>query len=412
MKSRVFIGVVVLLLQLIDSINGQEFNQSNIYTLPSSAELKRLLREDVKRMFYHGYDSYMKYSFPMDELKPLSCKGSDTFGKYALTYIDSLDALLVMNNLTEFEKGVQWTIDNISFAKDINVSVFETNIRVLGGLLSAHMWAEKLLPAYKGGLLPLAADLGDRLLLAFDSPTGIPYGAINLERGVLKGETTVTCTAGGGTFALEFGILSRLTNNPKYAVAAKRAAKALWKYRSELDLLGNHIDIATGEWTIKESGIGTGIDSFFEYMLKAAIYFDDEEYMQMFLDSYKAILKYIRKDPWYIEVHMSKAIIIWPIYNSLQSFWPGLQTMVGELEEGFSTIKAFHSVWRRFGFIPEGYNLMSGNVQPGQRSYPLRPELAESLYYMYQTTKDPVYIKMARDLVWSLSNLTRCVSFH
>eukprot|EP01133_Synstelium_polycarpum_P015986 gene15986-19016_t len=324
-------------------------------------------------MFYHGFDNYMTHAFPMDELRPISCRGSDTFGKYALTYIDSLDSLLVMGDYAEFEKGVQWVIDNIRFDKDINVSVFETNIRVLGGLLSAHLWAEKVIKNYTGGLLPLALDLGKRLLLAFDTPTGIPYGTLNLLHGVTPGETTVTCTAGGGTFSLEFGILSKLTGIPDFEVAAKRAVRSLWKYRSEIDLVGNHIDIATGEWTIKESGVGTGVDSFFEYLFKSAIFFDDED---------------------------------------LQSFWPGLQALMGQFEEGFGTIKAFHAVWRRFGFIPEGYNLMSGSVHPGQKSYPLRPELAESLYYMYHTTKDPLFMKMGRDLVWTLSNVTRTKCGH
>lgn len=38
-------------------------------------------RERVRSMFYHGYDSYMKYGYPYDELKPLSCSGHDTWGR-------------------------------------------------------------------------------------------------------------------------------------------------------------------------------------------------------------------------------------------------------------------------------------------------------------------------------------------
>ena len=39
---------------------------------------------------------------------------------------------------------------------------------------------------------------------------------MNLRYGVPLGETTITCTAGVGTFLVEFGALSRLTGNPIY----------------------------------------------------------------------------------------------------------------------------------------------------------------------------------------------------
>ena len=75
--------------------------------------------------------------------------------------------------------------------------------------------------------------------LAFDTPTGMPYGTVNLRHGVPKGETTVTCTAGVGTFLLEFGALSRLTGDPIFEKTAVRAVRALWKFRSPLGLVNN-----------------------------------------------------------------------------------------------------------------------------------------------------------------------------
>jgi len=64
-----------------------------------------------------------------------------------------------------------------------------------------------------GPLLRMAEDVARRLLPAFDTPTGMPYGTVNLRSGVPDGETTITCTAGVGTFILEFGTLSRLTGD-------------------------------------------------------------------------------------------------------------------------------------------------------------------------------------------------------
>ena len=113
----------------------------------------------------------------------------NTLGSYALTLVDSLDSLALMGNATEFERSVRWICQHLSFDINDTVSVFETNIRVMGGLLSAHLLAADpsnaagvAFPGYQNGLLRLAHDLGSRLLPAFDTPTGIPYGAVNLRR--------------------------------------------------------------------------------------------------------------------------------------------------------------------------------------------------------------------------------------
>lgn len=94
----------------------------------------------------------------------------------------------------------------------------------------------------------MAADLATRLLPAFDTPTGIPYGTVNLRHGVPPGETTITSLAGAGTHVLEFITLSRLlTDRPEFERAARGAMRAIWARRSSLNLLGNHIDTRTGE---------------------------------------------------------------------------------------------------------------------------------------------------------------------
>jgi mannosidase alpha-like ER degradation enhancer 2 len=92
-------------------------------------------------------------------------------------------------------------------------------------------------------MLILAKDLGDRLLPAFETATGIPYGTVNLRRGVPNGETTISSTAGAGSLLLEFEALSRATGDPKYGDAAKTAVEALIDQRSSLGLLGKHINI-------------------------------------------------------------------------------------------------------------------------------------------------------------------------
>jgi hypothetical protein len=181
------------------------------------------LREEVRALFHHSYDSYMEHAFPADVLLPLSCAGKDGWGSFSLTLIDSLDTLALLGNATEFEARVRWVAEHVSFDVDETVSLFETTIRALGGLLSAHLLALDpqlglMRGAYEahGGLLPLAVDLASRLLPALDTASGIPFGSVNLRHGVAPDEAVVTCTAAAGTLSLEFGTLSRLTGDGRF----------------------------------------------------------------------------------------------------------------------------------------------------------------------------------------------------
>lgn len=340
-----------------------------------------------------------------------------------MTLIDALDMLAVMGDKSEFRKWLCWIEDHwLNFDMDRNVSVFESSIRVLGGLLSSHLFAESLQiescsggsgTLYNGTLLVLARDLGDRLLPAFSqSPSGIPYGTVNLRSGVPPGETTVTSVAGATTFSLEFGVLSALTGDERYARAAKKAVKRLWAHRTPLNLVGNHLDIVTGNWIHLECSIGGSIDSFYEYLWKAAILFSDADYMAIFDTAYEAIVKHSRAGPWYVEVHPFSGGMLRPFFGTLQGYFPGLQSLMGEeaMVNASETLRSFASIWRAAGFTPEGWNLISQDPVPGRLGYPLRPELAESYYYLYKATKDPLYLEFAADILYSLDTVcrTRC----
>lgn len=109
-----------------------------------SKDEKQGLMEKAKEMFYHAYNNYMEHAYPADELMPLSCKGrwrtkgnnrgdmDDVLGNYSLTLIDTMDTLVVLGDLPEFDRAVSKVITDVTFDRDVVVSVFEINIRVLG----------------------------------------------------------------------------------------------------------------------------------------------------------------------------------------------------------------------------------------------------------------------------------------
>ncbi|XP_005089315.1 ER degradation-enhancing alpha-mannosidase-like protein 1 [Aplysia californica] len=404
------------------------------------SEKERLqMVEESRNMFRFGYDSYMKHAFPEDELDPIHCRGrgadhdhpdniniNDVLGDYVLTLVESLDTLAIMGNSSEFKRAVQLAIEHVSFNKNTTVQVFEATIRMVGSLLSAHLiivdprqpLGDMRVPGYENELLDLAHDLATRLLPAFSNTrTGIPYPRVSLRDGVPENCINETCTSGAGTLILEFGILSRLLNDPVYEGLARRAVTNLWQLRSNVTgLLGNVINIQTGEWVGPMSGLGAGIDSFFEYLLKAYILFGDKNDLKMFNESYETIKFHMRRGrtkcntgtgntPLYVNVNMKTGETVNTWIDALQAAWSAVQVLNGDIEEAICSHALYYAIWQRYEALPERYNWQL--KAPDIRFYPLRPELIESTYFLYQATKNPFYLHVGRDILNSINEHTK-----
>lgn len=85
--------------------------------------------------------------------------------------------------------------------------------------------------------------------------------------------------------------------------------------RSSLNLLGNHIDTSSGKWIAVESSVGGATDSFYEYLLKASILFNDGEYQALFKQAYTAALAHLKRGPWYVGVSMCFALYLLMFYR-------------------------------------------------------------------------------------------------
>ncbi|XP_041049029.1 ER degradation-enhancing alpha-mannosidase-like protein 3 isoform X1 [Carcharodon carcharias] len=390
---------------------------------------KGTIRNQVTEMFEHAYSNYMEHAYPADELMPLSCRGrvrglepsrgdvDDALGKFSLTLIDTLDTLVVLNKLDEFEDAVRKVILNVQFDNNVVVSVFETNIRVLGGLLGGHVMATMLkshgnkMTWYKDELLHMARDVGYRLLPAFNTTSGLPYPRVNLKYGILSplsrtGTESDTCTACAGTMILEFAALSRLTDESIFEEYARRAMDFLWDKRQRgSDLVGTVINIHNGDWIRRDSGVGAGIDSYYEYLLKAYILLGDDVYLERFNTHYAAIMKYISQPPLLLDVHMHNPTINarkW--MDSLLAFFPGLQVLKGDLQPAIETHEMLYQVTQRHKFLPEAFTT---DFAVHWAQHPLRPEFIESTYFLYKATKDPYYLHVGKSVVDSLNQHAR-----
>ncbi len=356
----------------------------------------------VKAEFLHAWTAYKKYCWGHDDLKPISKTCRDWYGTPILmTQVDSLDSLYLLGFKKEADETREYIVKNLSFDKDISVQNFEITIRTLGGLLSSYQITKDK------RLLDLADDLGRRLLPVFDSPTGLPYRFVNLKTGKVKGE--VSNPAETGTLLIEFGTLSKLTGKPVYFEKAKRALVETYKRRSAIGLVGTKINVETGKWTDTDSHVSSEIDSYYEYLLKCGILFDDKDCQSMWQDSITKINSYLADETvdiskrrivtgplWYGHADMETGKRTATTTGALDAFFPAVLALDGDLDRARSLQDSMFKMWQANGIEPEVYNYKTGKVE--EAGYPLRPEIVESTYYLYHYTKDPKYLEMGREM--------------
>jgi len=355
------------------------------------------LAEQVRAEFLHAWHGYKRYAWGHDWLKPLSKSSRDWHSvSLYITPVDAFDTMKLMGLNAEAEEAKALILENLSFDHDILVQNFEINIRLLGGLLSAYEWDGDQ------RFLDLATDLGNRLLPVFNSPTGMPYVNVNLKTGKTSGH--VNDPAEIGTLIVEFGTLSQLTGNPIYFEKAKRAQVALFERRSAIDLVGTTIDVETGQWVNKTCHISGMIDSYFEYLLKGALLFNDDDLKRMWETHIAAINTYLADDSeaglWYGHVNMETGERVATRFGALDAFFPAILTLAGDVERAARLQQSCFAMWTIHGIEPEQMDYRTREVL--DPTYVLRPENIESAYYLYRATGDEIYVRMGEAYLTSL----------
>jgi mannosidase alpha-like ER degradation enhancer 2 len=242
--------------------------------------------------------------------------------------------------------------------------------------------------------LDLAIDLANRMLPVFNSKTGMPFRYVNLRTGKTSG--AMSNPAEIGTYLLEYGTLSKLTGNPVYYEKAKKAMLALDKRSSKIGLMGSMIDVNSGLWVMKDSAVGSGKDSYYEYLLKAAILFNDPEMKAVWDKNIKAINIYLADESygglWYGHANMAAGKRTMTTFGALDAFFPALLALGGDLGRAQKLEDSCYKMWTLHGIEPEILDYKKMKVLVG--TYPLRPEIIESAYYLHHYTSDEKYKKM------------------
>uniref|UniRef100_A0A2K5W1C3 alpha-1,2-Mannosidase n=1 Tax=Macaca fascicularis TaxID=9541 RepID=A0A2K5W1C3_MACFA len=330
----------------------------------------------------------------------------------------------------EFEEARKWVSKKLHFEKDVDVNLFESTIRILGGLLSAyHLSGDSL-------FLRKAEDFGNRLMPAFRTPSKIPYSDVNIGTGVAHPPrwTSDSTVAEVTSIQLEFRELSRLTGAKKFQEAVEKVTQHIHGLSGKKDgLVPMFINTHSGLFThLGVFTLGARADSYYEYLLKQWIQGGKQE--TQLLEDYVEAIEGVRT---HLLRHSepSKLTFVGELAHGrfsakmdhLVCFLPGTLALgvyhglpASHMELARELMETCYQMNRQMetGLSPEivHFNLYPQpgrrdvEVKPADRHNLLRPETVESLFYLYRVTGDRKYQDWGWEILQSFSRFTRVPS--
>ncbi|KAK0266911.1 mannosyl-oligosaccharide alpha-1,2-mannosidase [Friedmanniomyces endolithicus] len=261
----------------------------------------------VREAFRVSFADYEKHAWGDDEYHPVAKTGKKMVPNgLGWIIVDALDTMMLMNLTTELEHSRQWIHNNLTYDQDHDVSTFETTIRMLGGLLSAHYLSSSFPGVYapvNDGMsddmyVEKATDLADRLLGAFETQSGVPLASVNLH--TMKGipshaDAGASSTAEATSVQLEMKYLAKLTGETQYWDRAEHVMKVVDDNDMPDGLLPIFIYADQGAFRGNNIRLGSRGDSYYEYLIKQYLQTSQQEpvYNSMWNESMAGIKKHL-----------------------------------------------------------------------------------------------------------------------
>ncbi|KAJ2018357.1 hypothetical protein IWW39_005441 [Coemansia spiralis] len=422
----------------IEALRQRTVQHDFSYETAEDRQTRRDRAQAIRQGFAHAWDGYKRYAYGADEIDVVNKAPKTTRNGWGATLVDALDTLWIMDMKDEFWRARDF-VAKLDFRKDGGqlTKVFETNIRYIGGLLSAYeLSGDKV-------FLQKAVELTDVIMPAFNTPLGLPWQMLNVTTGVGSSETpgrTSTNLAEIGTFQMEFYRLSQHTKNATYHEAAQNVITVMLNKNKVSDPTSNYaipglypidFDMISGKFTSRSTYWGGGGDSFYEYLAKTWILSDFmlERNIDMWSESIQSFKRYsvAESTSGYLFPGFVDGTKFFPYADTFTNFIPGtlglISKLVGSdlyfelaenlLESGFSVFDRMPSSLGAEAIkfvrknVPSDYLLMKSSSKSmvdqygfslERPYYLLRPELIESLFYMYRLTGKQLYA----DRVWKI----------
>ena len=378
-NASIFLLLMSIIGCSVDSSKDEEIGESGISPLA-----KEVASETLR-----SWQAYKEYAWGHDVLMPLSKSHRDWYTKpLYISPIDAYSTLKLMGFDDEAVEIENYVIDSLDFDVDVDAKIFEINIRILGGLLAMYELSEN------PKILAKAQDFADRMLPAFNTGTGIPKYWVNLKTGKAMGDTVNVAEA--ATYTMEMGILSYYTKDPKYYQAGKKATLAIYERRSDIGLIGDVINVESGDWVSETSHICAGVDSYYEYLYKSYLLFGDSELGEIWDNSIEKVNQYLPEiyddKLWYSRVDMHTGEFNSSVVTLYDAFMPAILAISGNQQQAMKLQETWSWLWNKYGLEPMVYDYKKGS--PNYPVYDLNPEIMESAYYLFHITGDSTYYEM------------------
>lgn len=260
----------------VDASNGRQVRHPNFpqgAPVPTPYRLDTLKFSEKQRRVVagikHAFVSYKKYAWGHDELAPLRKTYTDWSQGHdsgiGLTAIESLDTMWLAGLYDEFYEVIAYLKSPMhTFARHIEVGIFETTIRVLGGLLSSYELSGELI------LLDKAHDIGNRLFRCIEGRV-IPFASVYLDNGEVSNPGWLGSSqslAEVTTIQLEFKKLSVYTGDMRYDRATVEIMHRVLEHIPPTGLYPIYISMHSGSPASGQVTLGARGDSFYEYLAK------------------------------------------------------------------------------------------------------------------------------------------------
>ncbi|KAK9452666.1 glycoside hydrolase [Dipodascopsis uninucleata] len=384
-------------------------------------------QEMVRQAFLESWNGYEQHAFGKDIYAPISKSGKN-MGPDGLGWIivDCIDTMMIMKLDDQVKVARDWIANNLTYDMDYSVNTFETTIRMLGGLLSAHF-----LSNYDDVYLEKAVDLANRLIGAFDTPSGIPYASVNLGTSEPKrshADQGSSSTAEAASLQLEFKYLSKLTGEAMYWEKAEKVIEVIDKNNAVDGLVPIFINADTGRFHGNQIRLGSRGDSYYEYLLKMYLQTNNQEpvYRNMYDESMDGVKKRLiqksKPSGFTFVAELDNGIDgpLSPKMDHLVCFLPGnlalgategrpLQVaqrlswslrQASDMKLARELTKTCMEMYKvsETGIAPEivyfnteDHNAPDIKIKAMDAHNLQRPETVESLFIMWRITKDPIY---------------------
>ncbi|PYH46091.1 glycoside hydrolase family 47 protein [Aspergillus saccharolyticus JOP 1030-1] len=267
-------------------------------------------REKVRDAFIVSWDGYERNAWGYDEYHPLAKDGRYMVaGGMGWIIVDALDTLMIMNLTSRVRHARSWIQNSLQYNQNHDVNTFETTIRMLGGLLSAHYLSTTypdLAPINDDDTgapgedlyIEKATDLADRLLGAFESTTGIPYSSVNLNTSMgipSYIDDGAASTAEATTVQLEFKYLAKLTGEAEYWRSVEKVIEVIDAQKRKDGLLPIYVFPETGQFKGDNIRLGSRGDSYYEYLIKQYLQTSEQEpiYKEMWDEALVGMRKHL-----------------------------------------------------------------------------------------------------------------------